>query len=247
MVNEINRAHDALHFLDAGCDRETWHTIGRAAIAAGVTIDTLDAWSSSAGNYAGTRDVQDAFRTIKADGGTGAGTLFLMARDAGWGEGDKRQQQPRIDYAAILKKKPEPPRQPAPGMSPADVWSRCEAATAQHPYITQKRAAGVPLDGLRIVPADDRLTIQSERMAGSLVVPVIRPDGSVSSLQFIAPPDVAARLKAKSKPGKLNLPGCPAARLPAARLLHRGRTAARWRGAYLRGYRASVGLLASDR
>ncbi|WP_426148622.1 PriCT-2 domain-containing protein, partial [Polaromonas sp. DSR2-3-2] len=209
MVNDLDRAHDALHFLDAGCDRETWHKIGRAAIAAGVTVDALDAWSSTAGNYAGTRDVQAAFRTIKADGGTGAGTLFLLARDAGWSEGDKRQQQPRIDYAAILKKKPEPPRQPAPGMSPADVWGRCEAATAQHPYIAQKQAAGVPLDGLRVLPAGDGLLIGGEPMAGSLVVPVNRADGSISSLQFIAPPDVAARLKAKGKPGKLNLPGCP--------------------------------------
>ena len=209
MLDNLDRAHDALHFLDAGCDRDTWHKIGRAAIAAGVTVDALDAWSSSAGNYAGTRDVQDAFRTIKADGGTGAGTLFLMARDAGWGEGDKRQQQPRIDYAAILKKKPEPPRQPSPGMSPADVWSRCEAATNAHPYITQKRAAGVPLDGLRVVPAGDALRVGGESMAGALVVPVIRLDGSISSLQFIAPPDVAARLSAKGKPGKLNLPGCP--------------------------------------
>ena len=72
MLNNLDRAHDALHFLDAGCDRDTWHKIGRAAIAAGVTVDALDAWSSTAGNYAGIRDVQAAFRTIKPDGGTSA-------------------------------------------------------------------------------------------------------------------------------------------------------------------------------
>ena len=208
MVNDLDRASDALHFLDAGCDRDTWHRIGRAAIAAGVTVDALDAWSSTAGNYAGTRDVQAAFRTIKPDGGTGAGTLFRLARDAGWSDGDKRQQKAGIDLTAILKKQPERPRKPAPGMSADDVWSRCEAATNAHPYITQKRAAGVPLDGLRVVPADDGLTIQGERMAGALVVPVIRADGSTSSLQFITSPDVAERLKAKGKPSKLNLPGC---------------------------------------
>ena len=94
MVNDLDRARDALHFLDAGCDRETWHKTGRAAIAAGLSVDELDTWSSTAGNYAGTRDVQAAFRTIKPDGGTGAGTLFHLARDAGWGDGDKRQQKP---------------------------------------------------------------------------------------------------------------------------------------------------------
>ena len=203
MVNDLDRAHDALHFLDAGCDRETWHKIGRAAIAAGVTVDALDAWSSTADNYAGTRDVQAAFRTIKADGGTGAGTLFLLARDAGWTDNSTGTQR----QAPAQTRPVAPPRQPSPGMSPADVWSRCEAATDAHPYIVQKRAAGVPLDGLRVVPAGDGLSIQGERMAGALVVPVIRADGSISSLQFIAPPDVAALLKAKGKPGKLNLPG----------------------------------------
>ena len=207
MVDELSRAHDALHFLDAGCDRDTWHRIGRAAIAAGVTVDELDTWSSTAGNYAGTRDVQAAFKTIKPDGGTGAGTLFRLARDAGWSDGDKRQQKAGIDFTAILKKQPEPPRKPAPGMSADDVWSRCEVATNAHPYIGQKRAAGVPLGGLRVLPAGDALRIGGEPMAGALVAPVTRRDGSISSLQFIAPPDVAERLKAKGKPGKLNLPG----------------------------------------
>ena len=199
---DTTRARDALHFLDSGCDRDTWHKIGRAAIAAGLTIDEVDTWSSTAGNYAGTRDVQTAFRTIKREGGTGPGTLIRMARDAGWQQG---KPQPRTVQAPA--RPVEPSRKPAAGMSAADVWSRCEVATAQHPYITQKRAAGVPLDSLRVVPAGDGLRIGGEGMAGALVVPVIRLDGFISSLQFIAPPDVAARLKAKGKPSKLNLPG----------------------------------------
>ena len=60
----IDDARDALHFLDPGCDRDTWHTIGRAAIAAGLTIDEIDAWSAPAANYRGTKDVYAAFRTI---------------------------------------------------------------------------------------------------------------------------------------------------------------------------------------
>ena len=203
MVNDLDRANDALHFLDAGCDRDTWHRIGRAAIAAGVTVDALDAWSSSAGNYAGIRDVQASFRTIKPDGGTGAGTLFRLAREAGWSDGYK----PQSKAAQAIRKAAEPPRKPAPGMSPADVWERSEAATNSHHYIKQKKAAGVPLDGLRVLSAGDALRIGGEPMAGSLVVPVLRVDGSISSLQFITPPDVAERLKAKSKPSKLNLPG----------------------------------------
>jgi len=65
---------------------------------------------------------------------------------------------------------------------------------------------GVALDGLRLVPSGDGLTIAGERMAGALVVPVKRSDGLLSSLQFITPTDVATRLKAKGMSGKINLP-----------------------------------------
>jgi hypothetical protein len=92
-------------------------------------------------------------------------------------------------------------------MAAADVWSRCQPATYEHPYITQKRAAGVPLNTLRVLPANDGLHIGGESMAGALVVPVIRADGTVSSLQFVTTDDTAVRLKAKGMPGKLNLPG----------------------------------------
>ena len=195
MLDELSRARDALHFLDAGCDRDTWHRIGRSAIAAGLTVDDVDAWSSTGGNYAGTRDVQAAFRTIKPDGGTGVGTLFRLARDAGWTEGKAPQRQVP---AKATTRPAEPTRKPAPGMSAADVWSRCEAATNAHPYIGQKRAAGVPLDGLRVLPAGDSLRIAGQNMAGALLVPAYAPDGELQSAQFMPPPGAGK---------KVNLPG----------------------------------------
>jgi RecA-family ATPase len=94
-----------------------------------------------------------------------------------------------------------------PSISAAEVWDRCEAATNAHPYIVDKQAAGVPLDSLRVLPADDALRIAGESMAGALVVPVSRIDCTLSSLQFIVLPDVAELLRAQGKPGKLNLPG----------------------------------------
>ena len=191
---DVNTARDALHFLDPGCNRPTWHTIGRAAIAAGLTVDELDTWSATAGNYAGTKDVQSAFRTIKREGGTGPGTLIRLARDAGWQHATEPQQKQRQAPTRAA----EPPRKPAAGMSPADVWSRCEAATNSHPYITQKRAADVPLDALRVVPAGDSLRIAGQSVAGFLVVPAFAPDGVLQSAQFIPPPGAGK---------KVNLPG----------------------------------------
>ena len=203
MTADTAKAIDALHAIPADIDRDSWVRVGMAAHAAGVDFDTFDAWSAGAGNYnaAASRDV---WRSIKPGKGVGAGTLFRTAAEHGWRMGEGKPQQ---RAAQAPRKAAEPQRKPVQGMSPAEVWARCEAATAAHPYITAKGAAGVPLDALRVVPAGDPLRIQGESMAGALVVPVIRINGSISSLQFIALPDVAARLKARGKPGKLNLPG----------------------------------------
>ena len=199
MLNNTDRARDALHSIPPDLPRDSWVKAGMAAHAAGLGFDDFDHWSAPSGNY-NAQACKATWRSFKtAPCGVGAGALFGMARDHGWQDGKAPRQAPTQTA--------EPPRKPAPGTAAADVLSRCEPATHMHPYITQKQAAGVPMEGLRVLPAGDGLRIGGESMAGALVVPVIRPNGSTSSLQFITPPDVAARLKAKGKPGKLNLPG----------------------------------------
>ncbi len=204
MMADTDRAHDALNAIPHDLPRDDWHKVGRAAIAAGLDVDALIDWSRNAGNFKSEQDVRAAFKTITPEGGTGAGTLYKIAAGHGWRmNGDKPEQRPM----QVTRKAAEPPRKPAPGNGPAGVWSRAVEATNEHSYIKAKRAAGVPLDGLRVLPANDTLRIAGVSMAGALVVPVHRADGSISSLQFIALPEVADRLKAQGKSGKLNLPG----------------------------------------
>ena len=206
MLANTERARDALHAIPPDLPRDEWVKAGMAAQAAGIDFDAFNDWSAGAGNY-NEWDARDTWHSFKPGKGVGAGTLFKLAAENGWRMGaDKPQRQAP---AKATTRPIEPPRKPAPGMSADEVMARLEPATNGHAYILEKRAAGVPLDSLRVVPAGDSLTIQGERMAGALVVPVTRPDGTVSSLQFIAPHEVAARLKVKGKPGKLNLPGCP--------------------------------------
>lgn len=219
MLADTERARDALHAIPPDLTRDDWVKAGMAAQAAGLDFDAFNDWSAGAGNYDAAA-ARDTWRSFKPGKGVGAGTLFKLAAENGWRMGEAKPQR---QAAPAPRQTAQPPRPPAPGMSPADVWSRCEAATAQHPYIVAKRAAGVPLDGLRVLPAGDGLRIGGEPMAGGLVVPVIRADGSISSLQLIAPPDVAARLKAKGRPGKLNLPGASMeGRFTVGELLHSG-------------------------
>ena len=203
-ISDIDRARDALHAISPGLPREDWHRAGRAAIAAGLSADDLVEWSRTGDNFKSEQDVRAAFRTITSDGGTGPGTLFVMARDHGWIDPRtaERQAQHQTKQPAQHMDKPVAKRDGAEA-----IWSRCNPATHEHPYIAQKNAAGVSLDDLRVLPEGDPLRINGERMAGALVVPIRRLDGSISSLQFITTGDTAARLKAAGKPAKLNLPG----------------------------------------
>ncbi|MDT7514552.1 AAA family ATPase [Rhodoferax mekongensis] len=198
MLSQLDRAVEALHAIPPDVAREEWVKAGMAAQAAGIDFDTFNDWSAGAGNYSETA-ARDTWRSFKEGKGVGAGTLFRMAAEHGW-----RLQTARADRSPRPMKR-QPPAVSA-AYSAATIWERCEPASLEHPYIIKKKAAGVPLEGLRVVPAGDPLTLQGESMAGALVVPVWRETGELSTLQVIAPPAVAERLKAKNKPDKLNLP-----------------------------------------
>ncbi len=193
---DADRARMALQAIPADVPREEWVRAGMAAHAAGLTLEDFGAWSAPAGNY-NARDCRDTWRSFKP-GGVGAASLFFMAKRHGW-----HGTPPTACLPA--RQAPQRPQTPRPASTaPAAVWDRCTPATPGHPYILGKR--GDPA-GLRVVPEGDPLRIAGEPMAGALVVPCWRPDGTLSTLQIIAPPATAARLKAAGKPAKLNLPG----------------------------------------
>ena len=210
-MEAIERARDALNAIPAGLGRDDWHKVGRAAIAAGIDVDELVEWSSTGANFKSEQDVRAAFRNISPEGGTSERTLYKVAIEHGWTDPDLKQPM-RVAATPVKPKVAKPVEalaKPRVGMSAAEIWDRCTPATTGHPYIIAKGASGVPLNGLRVVAAGDPLTIMAERMEGSLVVPCVAADGTLSSLQFITPPETADRLKANGKPGKLNLPGHP--------------------------------------
>lgn len=198
MQADTDRARDALYAIPADLPRDEWVKAGMGFHAAGGDFDTFNDWSAGAGNYDAAA-ARDTWRSFKPGKGLGAGTLFKLAAErGGWRMGGKPGAKPM----QAPRKPQEPPRKPAPGMSAAEVWNRCELATAAHGYIVAKAAAGVPLDGLRVVPAGDLLRIRGESMAGALVVPVYGPAGELQSLQLIPPPGAGQ---------KMNLPGAPIA------------------------------------
>ena len=178
-----DRARAALAAIPADLPREDWVRIGMAAQAAGLGLEDFDSWSATAPDRYSARDCRDTWRSFKGNG-IGPGTLFHVARNHGWNDG---QPCP-------------PPRQPEPEPRPTHagakaVWDRCPPAPGDHPYIKAK--GGTP-EGLRVVPAADPLTIAGQRMAGALVIPAWDPTGNLQTCQFIPAPGTGK---------KLNLPG----------------------------------------
>ncbi len=204
---DIERARAALYAIPPDLPRDDWVKVAMAANAAGLDLAAFNDWSAQADSYdpAAARDV---WKSIKPGKGIGAGTLYRTAAEYGHRLGASTSTARGTSPHTIALQRPVRPAQKrVPGMSAIEVWNRCQPATAAHPYILAKGAGGVPLDGLRVVPEGDPLRVLGESMVGALVLPVVRPDGTLSSLQFITPPETAERLRARGKPTKPNLPG----------------------------------------
>ncbi|MFM0031187.1 AAA family ATPase [Paraburkholderia madseniana] len=193
--DELGRARDALFALNAGCGRDEWVRAAMAAKAAGLPEDDFLAWSETGANFGGERDVRSVWRSITTDGGIGPGTLFRMAGDNGWS--DAQTHHNGAQAARVPSPKPKTQANPQVAQKPRiDLAATFEAypvATSDHPYIVAKR--GNP-DGLRVVPADDPLTIQGKRVAGWLAVPVRSLGGTLQTIQYIPAPGTGKKLNA---------------------------------------------------
>lgn len=196
MINETERAADALHHLDAGCARDEWVRAGMAAKSAGLGFDDFHNWSASAGNYAGENECRTVWKSFADSGAVTPATLFGMAFAQGWKDPSKlrtKGSRPSLPPAKMEITAQKPVKQAASGNA-VQVWERCIAATPAEAYIDRKQ--GKP-DGLRIYPASaSPLVIRGQNVAGYLAVPCWS-DEHLQTLQFI-PPDGG---------DKLNMPG----------------------------------------
>lgn len=189
--HDATRARDALYSLDAGCPRSEWVSAGMAAKAAGLSEADFVEWSATGANFCGERDAKAAWKSFKPNGGIGPGTLFKMAMDAGWRDAHSRNTM--LAAHVPVAKSPKVDASPKPRTDLAATFDGYPPAEADHRYIVAKR--GNP-DGLRMVPADDALTIGGQRVAGWLAVPARSLDGTLRTVQYIPPPDAGKKLNA---------------------------------------------------
>ena len=194
MPNEIDRARDALHYLDAGCSREDWVKVGMAAKSSGLLFDDFHSWSATAGNYSNEKECNTVWQSFNASGGVTASTLFAMAYESGWTDTTERFKNTRPSLSTVKQKiTPLTPIVQAKNANALQVWNDCIPATTAEGYIYKKQ--GNP-DGLKVYPASAKpLVIRGQNMAGYLVVPCWMGD-KLQTLQFIP----------QDKGDKLNLP-----------------------------------------
>lgn len=200
--------HDALQSIPPGIPRDDWVKVGMALHSAGFEEQVFKDWSSSADNFEDANCTSTWRNFKKKDGGIGIGTLFAMAMEHGW---KKTAPFRRTLVAVGTDKVSAEPKSLAAldpeNKDPVSIFSRGVPATASHWYVMEKGAGGVNLDQVRVLPSGDSLMLCGESMAGALMVPFMRPDGTICSIQFIVTQEVAQQLQSKGRPGKLNLPG----------------------------------------
>lgn len=191
-VAPAERIRSALSHIDPR-DRQTWVRMAMAVKAelGDDGFSVWDEWSSGASNY-DPRAARDTWRSIRADGGVGAGSLFHEARRNGW-RGDAAMPsvpaRPRVVPTAQHDAEREARAQRAREVA-ARVWDAARPAGDDHPYLLRKRVR--PTETLRELDADPlagligyRPQSGGEPLQGRILIAPVHIGGELSTLEFV--------------------------------------------------------------
>lgn len=202
---DVDRAALALHCIDAGIDRDDWVKTLTAFKAAGGDESTARTWSESGNNY-DARSFNDTWRSIKANGGIGPGTLFHLAKAHGWSDNGhkpdfaeiERQRQAREAAAAAEAEATRQAQERTAGIA-AQLW-QAAAPAAGNPYLERKGVQTT--DTLRQIEAATAAGImgyapmaKGEALTGNLLLVPIKRDGQLVSAELIAENGLKAALQ----------------------------------------------------
>ncbi|QIG65640.1 hypothetical protein [Salmonella phage PT1] len=183
---------EALSYIDAGCDRETWVRMAMAVKSelgdGGFTV--WNDWSRQSDKY-NSKDARDTWKSVKRHGGIGIGTLIGEAQQFGFSLNDAERTPLSAEEIEARKRKREAEEKAeqqrrAERMAQAaeqarTIWeSATELEGDEHPYLQRKQ---VQAFGLRV----GRFWTEKRSIDGALLVPVRNVDGQITSLQAIFP------------------------------------------------------------
>jgi putative DNA primase/helicase len=175
----------ALQFISANLPRNEWARVGMAIKSEfpdSTGLDLFMEWSASADAY-DIKATRSTWRSIKAGGGVGIGTLLHLAKENGFAlpKADQAASKPDSETTARLARERVASQQAAQAQQQAAhahaageavaLWAQA-SETGESPYLTRK---GVQPHGLRF--ADD----------GWLLVPLRDDAGQLCNVQRIAP------------------------------------------------------------
>lgn len=177
---------EALSYIDAGCERETWVRMAMAVKSelgdGGFTV--WNDWSRQSDKY-NSKDARDTWKSVKRHGGIGIGTLIGEAQLFGFSLNDNERTpisaeeiQARKQRREEEERKEQQLRAERMAQAAAQANTIWESATElegdEHPYLKRKLVKSF---GLRI----GRFRNQD----GALLVPIRNIDGQITSLQAI--------------------------------------------------------------
>lgn len=195
----LEKILSALNFVCPD-DRETWVRVGMA-----IKSETAEEgewlwhdWSKGASSYH-EADAKAVWRSIKAGGKVGIGTLFHLAKGNGWSWTRPDRRLSAADIVAMreasrLKAEAAAAEKAAQQAKAADlaavIWSSSQPAET-HPYLVRK---GVRVHGLRVGKWEvvDRETGEVRLVSPmALLVPIKDRTGRIHSMQAILPSKLA--------------------------------------------------------
>ena len=126
-----HEARAALQYLDPGMPEDSWWRVAAASAKAGISEDEFVSWSRQGANFTSEADTRAKFRAKKRSNGITEGTLYGMARNAGW-PGRRGSESPRARQALTVRHQAPagPAKAPRPGMGHATInahRSRCRS------------------------------------------------------------------------------------------------------------------------
>ncbi|ANN86162.1 DNA primase [Enterobacter phage Arya] len=183
---------EALSYIDASCDRETWVRMAMAVKSelgdGGFTV--WNDWSKQSGKY-DTKSARYTWRSVKRHGGIAIGTLIGEAKLFGFSLNDAERTPLSGEEIAARKQRreaeerAEAERLAAYRAKAAEqartIWeSAADIEGSEHPYLSRK---GVNAFGLRV----GRFWTDKRSIDGALLIPVRNIDGQITSVQAIFP------------------------------------------------------------
>ncbi len=199
---DVHEVADALRYLNES-ERETWVRMAMAIKAefgdAGFAV--WDDWSQGYAKYK-ARDAKAVWRSCKAGGAVGLGTLIHEARAAGWtpaaladderarldAEAAARRVQVQAQQQAALERAAS--MQAIVARSAQDIWQGL-GAVGKSPYLGTKRvqAHGVRFfnAGLVVLSDEDRTTVQLISGRDDISAFFARPDRDELAFMYCKP------------------------------------------------------------